>query len=108
MAVYSPLKNHELRDKEEFYHKLDSVVGRCPAGDVLVVLGDFNAETGSDMAGYELCLGPHGFRARNGNTQFLLEFAKSRGLWIGGFLVPEINLTQAELVFHHKPGEKGD
>ena len=53
-------------------------------GDVLVVLGDFNAETGSDRAGYESCLGPHGFGAQNGNSQLLLEFAKSRGLLIGG------------------------
>ena len=49
-----------MESKEQFYHKLDSVVGRCPAGDDLVVQGDFNAETGSDRAGYELCLGPHG------------------------------------------------
>ena len=84
VAVYAPPEDHSLRDKEQFYHKLDSVVGRCPTGDVLVVLGDFNAETGSDRAEYESCLGPHGFGDRKDNSQFLLEFAELIGLWIGG------------------------
>ena len=84
VAVYAPTEEASLEDKEQFYFRLDSVVGRCPAGDVLVILGDFNAETGSDRAGYESCVGPHGFGTRNENSQFLLDFAKSRGLWIGG------------------------
>ena len=40
-----------LRNEEEIYNKLDSVVGRCPVGHVLIVLGNFNAEnaeTGED------------------------------------------------------------
>ena len=80
VAVYAPPKDHSLRDKEQFYHKIDFVVGRCPTGDVFVILSDFNTDTGSYRAGYESCLG-----AWNDNSQFLLEFAKSRGLWIGGF-----------------------
>ena len=52
-AVYAPPGDHLLRDKEEFYHKLELLDGRRPDGDVLVVLVDLNAETGSDMAGYE-------------------------------------------------------
>ena len=43
VAVYTPSEDHELRDKEQFCHKLDSVVG-----NVLVFLGNFNAEKGSD------------------------------------------------------------
>ena len=53
MTVYAPPEDHVLRDKEKFYHKLDSVVGMCHAGDGLVILGDFNAETGSDRTGQE-------------------------------------------------------
>ena len=60
------------------------MVRRCPAGDVLVILGDFNVETSSNRAGHESCLSPHGLGARNNSRQFLLEFAKSWGLWIGG------------------------
>ena len=82
VAVYAPSEDHELREKEQFYPNLDSVDGTCPTGDFLVVLSNFNAGTGSDSAGYESCLGPQSFEARNDNSQFLLEFGRSRGIWI--------------------------
>ena len=50
------VEDPELRDKELFYQKLDTMVGICPTGDVLVVLGDFNAETGSNRALYMNCV----------------------------------------------------
>ena len=50
VAVNAPPEDHGLRDREHFYQKLNSVVGRCPTGDALVVLGDFNTETGNDRA----------------------------------------------------------
>ena len=58
-AVYVPPEDHKLRDKERFYHKVNLMVmvGRFPAGNVLVVRGDLNAETGSDRVGSESCLG---------------------------------------------------
>ena len=36
------------------------------------------------MIGYESCFSPHGFRARNDKSQFLLDYAKSMELRIGG------------------------
>ena len=57
----------------------------CSVGDVLVVLGDFNAKSSSDRAGYESCLDIHSFGARNEISQLLLDFEKSWGLWIGCF-----------------------
>ena len=53
---------------------LSALVGKCPTGDFLDVLGDFNAETLRDRAGNELCLGLHSFEAQNVISQFLLEF----------------------------------
>ena len=37
------------------YAKLDSVLNQCLHWDTLIVLGDFNAVTGTERAGYELC-----------------------------------------------------
>ena len=51
VVVNAPPEDHELRYKEQLYHKVDSMVERCPAGDVLVVLNDFNAETGRYIPG---------------------------------------------------------
>ena len=50
--------------EEMFYAKLDSVLDQCPLRDALIVLGDFNAVTGSERAGYEICVGPHGSGTR--------------------------------------------
>ena len=84
LAVYAPTEMSDLEEKEIFYAKLESVIDQCPSRDTLIVLGDFNAVTGTERAGYELCVGPHGSGTRNVNSSFLLNFAKSRRLRIGG------------------------
>ena len=84
VAVYAPTEVRDLEEKELFYAKLDSIVEQCPPGDTLIVLGDFNAVTGTDRTGYELCVGPHGSGTRNTNSSLLLNFARSRRLRIAG------------------------
>ena len=71
VAIYAPPEDHNLEDSEQFYQKLELVVRRCLAGDVFVVLVDFNVEIGSDRLGYELCLDPQNLRARKVNSQIL-------------------------------------
>lgn len=84
VAVYAPTEVGDLKEKETFYAKLDSVVSECSRRDTLLVLGDFNACIGADRAGYELCLGPHGTGGRNSNGLMLLDFAKSWRLRVAG------------------------
>jgi hypothetical protein len=84
VAVYAPTEVRDLKEKETFYARLDSVVSECPHRDTLLVLGDFNACIGADRAGYESCLGPHGAGARNCNGSLLLDFAKSWRLRVAG------------------------
>ena len=72
-------------EKEMFYAKLDSVLNQCLLQDTLIVLGDFNAVTGIERGGYELCVGPRGSVTRNTNSSLLLSFAKSRRLRFAGF-----------------------
>ena len=93
IAVYAPTEVYELEEKEVFYAKLDSVVDQCSPRDTLVVLGDFNGVTGTDRAGYELCVGPHGSSTRNINSSLFLNFARSRRLRIAGswFQRPELH-----------------
>ena len=45
----------DLTMKHAFYATLESVVDQCPRQDTLLVLGDFNALTGTDRDGYETC-----------------------------------------------------
>ena len=84
VVVYAPTEVCESDEKEMFYAKLDSVLDQCPRRDALIVLGDFNAVTGTERAGYEICVGPHGSGTRNDNSSFLLNFARSRRLRIAG------------------------
>ena len=70
VGVCAPPEHKLLSDKEQIYHKLNLVDGRCPAGGVLVILGDFNAQTG--RARDDSCLGPEGFGAWNKNKQVSL------------------------------------
>ena len=84
VIVYAPteMANHDA--KETFYAKLQSEVERCPRRDTLLVVGDFNATTGTDRTGYEECIGPHGSGIRGTNGAMLLDFARNWGLRIAG------------------------
>ena len=79
VAVYAPIEMYEVDEKEMFYAKLDSVLDQCPCQDTLIVLGDFNAVTGTEKAGYELCFGSHG-SGTNTNSSPLLNFETLRKL----------------------------
>ena len=46
--------------KDTFYATLETVVDQCPRRDTFLVLGDFNALTGTDRDDYETCVCPHG------------------------------------------------
>ena len=81
VAIYSPTEVCKTEEKEMFYAKLDSVLDQCPRSDALIVVGDFNAVTGTERAGYEICVG---FGTRNDNSSFLLNFARSRRLRVAG------------------------
>ena len=63
---------------------LSSLVDQCPRRDTLLVLGDFNASTGTDRDGFETCVGPNGSGTLNQNSTNFLDFVRSRGLTVAG------------------------
>ena len=80
----APTEAIDLIMKDAFYATLESVVDPCPRRDTLLVLGDFNASTGTDRDGYEMCVGPHGSGTVNQNSTKFLDFAGSHGLRVAG------------------------
>ena len=58
VSVYAPTEASDLTVKDAFYATLESLVDWCPRRDTLLVLGDFNASTGTDRDGYETCWSP--------------------------------------------------
>ena len=63
--------------KDAFYATLESVVDQCPRRDTLLILGDFNASTGTDKDGYETFVGPRRSGTVNQNSTKFLDFARS-------------------------------
>nr|XP_027221561.1 uncharacterized protein LOC113813715 [Penaeus vannamei] len=54
IAVYAPTDVCKLDVEEVFYAKLTSVVDKCPRQDIHIVLGNFNAVSSCDRAGYKI------------------------------------------------------
>ena len=86
VAVYAPTDTSKPEVKEMFYAKLTSVADGCPKRDIRLVLGDFNAVSGCDRAGYEMSVGPHGSGTDtgSGNSLLLRDFARSQRMRIAG------------------------
>ena len=59
LSVYALTEASDLTVKDAFDATLDSVVDQCHRRETLLVLGDFNASTGTDRDDYETCVGPH-------------------------------------------------
>ena len=53
--------------KEQFYKDLDSVLRSTPPTDKLNLLGDSNAQMGSDQSNWDGAIRPHGVGKTNSN-----------------------------------------
>ena len=71
-------------------------------GEILCVLGDFNASTVTDRDGYETCVGSHASGTVNQNSTTFLDLERSCGLWVAGSW---FQWTQAHRwTWYSKPG----
>ena len=53
IVAYAPTQPSADADKDTFYQQLDSLISAIPPHDTTIILGDFNAVTGSDRHGFE-------------------------------------------------------
>ena len=67
IQYYAPTNDSEDGVKDQFYHRLQSVIDNLPERDVTILMGDFNAKIGSDNIGYEEVMGQHGLGVINDN-----------------------------------------
>ena len=77
VCVYAPQVGSPQQDKESFWNDLDEVVQRVPAGEKLIVGGDFNGHVGARNDGFEEVHGGYGFGLMNDDGLNLLDFALS-------------------------------
>lgn len=88
IQCYAPTDPSDQADKDIFYDALNAVIDKIPRGDIKIVLGDFNAQVGSDNTNFQHNMGVHGTGTINDNGDLFTNFCLSNDLVIGGTLFP--------------------
>jgi hypothetical protein len=66
--------------------------------DILVLMGDLNAQVGSSNENWETVMGTHGIGTMNKNGELFAEFCGNHGLVIGGTLFKHLNIHKVTWV----------
>ena len=80
IQVYAPTSNAEEAEIEWFYDDLQDLLELTPKKDVLFIIGDWNAEEGSQET--PGVAGKFGLRVQNEAGQRLIEFSQENALVI--------------------------
>ena len=89
IVCYAPTNEAEDEKKDEFYMSLQKAKDEVPRLDMLLVLGDLNAQVGTVNIGMEDTLGQHGVGTANDNGERLVQFGRINGMVIGGSIFPQ-------------------
>ena len=95
---YAPTNNKEEEEKEAFYSRLQVEVDKTRRKDIVILMGDLNAQVGSDNTGYEEVMGTQGIKTMNENGELFAEFCASNQLVIGGTIFPHKRIHKATWV----------
>ena len=113
ISAYAPTlemstQNPELRDN--FYNQLISTIDSVPKRHYLIVLGDFNAITGSGYKDFKLNMGRFGKGTINDNGYALLESCLAQNLFIANtiFRVKMCHRTTWQAPMRHYTTAKGE
>ena len=83
ISVYAPTLSQSEKQpetREDFYQELESAIKKIPNRDICVVLGDFNAKTGSGWRDYPSVMGRFGKGHINNNGIALLELLQANNM----------------------------
>lgn len=67
---------------------LISILNKIKKSEIVIIMGDFNANVGSDNTNFELAMGTHGMGTMNDNGSRLMELCLDQELVVGGILFP--------------------
>ena len=84
IQCYAPTNDSEDEVKDQFYHRLQSVIDNFSERDVTILMGDFNAKIGSDNIGYEQVIEQHRLGVMNDNGERLADLCALNKLVLGG------------------------
>ena len=89
VQAYAPTDSADLADKEKFYDELQATMINIKRQDIILVIGDFNAQIGPDNMELEHIMGRHGMGSITENGELFTEFCCENELVIGGSLFPD-------------------
>ena len=74
LSIYAPTNSPNSTSESAgpsnaFYDQLQSTLSSVPASDLLVIMGEFNAQVDSDCSSWNSVMGPHGLREYNENGE---------------------------------------
>src|ERR1700733_11359088 len=82
VQVYAPTSAASEEEHDRFYIELQSVIDRTPKGDILVIIGDFNAKGGTEKGGNRGTMGDYGLGEQNEAGERLIEFCYGNSMSI--------------------------
>lgn len=96
IQCYAPTEQSTPEDTDIFYRELQEAIDDTPIRDELVLMGDFNAQVGTQHHDWKGTMGPWGFGRSNpsNNGERLLSFCLCN------------QLTITNTLFRHKPAHK--
>ena len=87
IMCYAPTNEASDEVKDQFYERLNSVLGgNRPQRELTILMGDMNAKIGSCNIGYEEVMGTHGLGDMNNNGERFADLCAEHELVIGGSL----------------------
>lgn len=98
IQVYAPTELAPDDVKDAFYHQLAHTMNNVKKSDIMVLLGDVNAQVGSSNENWETVMGTHGLGTMNNNGERFAELCGNHDLVIGGTLFRHLNIHKVTWV----------
>ena len=92
IMCYAPTNEKDDATKDEFYSLLQEQIDLIPRHDLLMCMGDFNAQVGNINDGFEGVMGRHGLGTMNDNGLRLASFCAANELVVGGTLFEQLDI----------------
>lgn len=88
VQCYAPTEVDLEGPKDDFYDLLATTIDKIHKGEIIILMGDFNAKVGNSNTGCRRVLGQHGTGTRTDNGDRLIELCQHYDLVVGGSIFP--------------------